>query len=232
MKDLLIAGAALVALGTPACAREAHQEAQGRDDAAKVSFGLTGATDYVWRGVSQTDSDPAVFASVNLAYRGFYAGAGTENVRFAGIRQEYDLWAGYGLDLGAVRLDSGVVRYGYVDSAARIDTLEGKLALSGKVGKLGLTASGYYTGNYFGSGNGALYTEAAAAFPATARLSLSGAYGHQQIDRAQGYDTWNLGASYAVLPGASLGLRYHDTAGLGSGRNVRARLTGSFSLTF
>ena len=76
--------------------------AQAKD--IDVSASLTGATDYVWRGVSQSNSDPAVFATVNVSAGGFYAGAGTENVDFAGIKQEYDLWAGYTLPLLLVSL--------------------------------------------------------------------------------------------------------------------------------
>lgn len=241
MKAYLITGAALAVLAAPACAQEAATyedktpAANVQDSVAsdlKVSFGLTGATDYVWRGVSQSNSDPTVFATANLAYKGFYAGVGTENVSFLGIDQEYDLWAGYVANLGAVALDVGVVRYGYVDAPVPIDTLEGKVALSGNAGNLGLKASAYYTGNFFGSKRDAWYGEVAASYPLTDKLTLSGAYGHQQVVGLRNHETWNLGASYAVLPGASVSVRYHDTAGLGSARNVKGRVVGSFSVSF
>jgi uncharacterized protein (TIGR02001 family) len=137
---IMLAAAAIAAAIAPVCAFA--KDEQGYVDKAPaanvqteapsdltVGFGLTGATDYVWRGVSQSDQKPAVFATVSLGYKGFYAGAGTENVRFAGISQEYDLWGGYVADLGPVKLDVGVVRYGYVDAPVKIDTLEGKAAL-------------------------------------------------------------------------------------------------------
>ena len=119
-----------------AAALVAPAAAQAQDGPVQLSASLTGATDYVWRGVSQSNQDPAVFAAVNVSAGGFYAGAGTENVHFAGIDQEYDLWGGNVVPLGKAKLDIGVVRYGYVDAPAKIDTLEVKAALSGSVGKL------------------------------------------------------------------------------------------------
>ncbi|MFM5930926.1 MAG: TorF family putative porin [Novosphingobium sp.] len=200
-----------------------------------VSFSLTGSTNYEWRGVSQSDNHAAVFATAQVNYGGFYAGAGTENVDFAGINQEYDLWAGYVLPLGkAVKLDLGVVRYGYVDAPADIDTLEVKGALSASVGKLGLTGTVMHTWDYFGTGADATYYEAAASYPVTDKLSMSGAFGHQTVNGRFNYNTWNLGASYEVIKGGKIDLRYHDTDDAGAlfGNLGKARLVGSFTIAF
>lgn len=224
---LLCACAAVLAL--PAAA-------QAGDDTTKldISASLTGATDYVWRGVSQTDEKPAVFAAVNVNYGGFYAGAGTENVDFLGVNQEYDLWGGYVFDLGGAKLDLGVVRYGYVDAPANIDTLEVKAGISGNVGKVGLGLTGYHTWNYFGSTYDATYVEANASYAVTDKLSLSGAFGRQAIEVMPDYNTWNVGASYKVLPGASVDIRYHDTDDNGTlfGDLGDARVVGSFTVSF
>ncbi len=227
MKKLL-AGAALAALALPSAAFA--EEGEGID----VSVTLTGSTNYQWRGVSQTDNQPAVFAAVSASYKGFYAGAGTENVDFAGIDQEYDLWAGYALPLGKAKLDLGVVRYGYVDAPTNIDTTEIKGALTVPVGKVSLTGAVYHTWDYFGTDADATYFEASAAMPVNDKLSLSGAFGHQTVDGLFNYNTWNLGASYAVFKGASIDVRYHDTDddGVLFGRLGKARLVGSFSITF
>ncbi|SFF98694.1 conserved hypothetical protein [Novosphingobium sp. CF614] len=227
MKTLIMAAAAACAL-LPAAAMADDAGGSGID----ISASLTGATDYVWRGVSQTDNHAAVFAAVNVGYKGFYAGAGTENVDFLGINQEYDLWAGYALDLGAVKIDAGMVRYGYVDAPVDIDTLEGKLALTVPVGKGSLTAAGYYTGNYFGSSNSALYTVLSGSYPLTDKLGINGAVGHQQIsDASSDYTTWNAGLSYKVLPGATATVGYYDTD-RSKNRLSRARVMGSFTIGF
>lgn len=220
----LLAALAAAALLSPAAA-------QAED--VQVSASLTGATDYVWRGVSQSDSDPAVFAAVNLSAGGFYAGAGTENVDFAGVKQEWDLWAGYAFDLGnGTKLDLGVVRYGYVDAPADIDTLELKAGLSGTIGKVGLGVTAHHTWDYFGSGEHATYVEARASAPLTGKLSASAVFGRQQIDNRPDYNTWNVGLTYAVLKGAKVDLRYHDTDTNAFGKLGDARLVGSFTVGF
>lgn len=219
--------AALAAFALPGAA-------QADESKVNVSATLTGATDYVWRGVSQSNEKPAVFAIVNASMGGFYVGGETENVDFAGINQEYDLWGGYVFNLGKAKLDLGVVRYGYVDAPAKIDTLEVKAGLSGKIGKVGLGVTGYHTWNYFGTHRDATYVEANASLAVTDKLTLSGAVGRQQIEVLPDYTTWNLGASYAVLPGASISVRYHDTddSGVLFGDLGKGRVVGSFSVTF
>ncbi|MFM6855001.1 MAG: TorF family putative porin [Sphingopyxis sp.] len=217
---------ALIALATPAMAQD------GAASGIDVSASVSAATDYRWRGVSQTDVNPAVFASVQAKSGGFYVGAGTENVDFAGINQEYDLWAGYAMPLGRATLDVGVVRYGYVDAPADIDTTEVKIGLSAPVGSAGVGVTAYHTGNYFGSNNSATYVEASANAPVNDAVTVSAAVGRQQISNMADYTTWNIGASYKVLPGAQIDLRYHDTDTSAFGRNGRGRVVGSFSLSF
>lgn len=207
--------------------------AHAEDNDVQISASLTGATDYVWRGVSQSDEDPAVFAAINVGIDGFYVGAGTENVDFAGVNQEYDLRAGYAFSLGKnVKLDLGVVRYGYIDAPVDIDTLEVKAGLSGSVGKIGLGVTGYHTWDYFGTNESANYVEASASFPLIDKLSGSAAVGHQQISNLPDYNTWNAGISYEVLTGAKVDLRYHDTDTSTFGTLADARIVGSFSVSF
>ena len=246
MKTTILLIAATLSLGVSgtACAQDSSGAAVYEDNTpaskpvtqthkdVKVSFALSAATDYVWRGVSQSDNHAAVFATVNVSASGFYAGAGTENVDFLGIHQEYDLWGGYVVDLGPAKLDVGVVRYGYVNSPVDIDTLEAKVALTGAIGKLNLGAAGYYTGNYFGSGKDAIYAEVTASYPLMEKLTASAALGHQQISNAPDYTTWNLGLRYKVLPGATVGVSYIDTDIRPSGRLSRARVMGNFSIGF
>lgn len=226
MKTIFLAATAACAL-LPASAM-ADEAGSGVD----ISVSLTGATDYVWRGVSQSDNHAAVFAAVNAGYKGFYLGAETENVDFLGIDQEYDVWGGYATKVGGVKVDAGFVRYGYVDSPVDIDTLEGKLALTAPVGKGAITVAGYYTGSYFGSGNPALYAELSGSYPLTDKLSVRGAIGHQQISHVgSDYTTWNAGVSYQVLPGAAASIGYYDTD-RAHDRLSRARAMGSFTVTF
>ncbi|MHA6316440.1 TorF family putative porin [Altererythrobacter sp. CAU 1778] len=238
---LLGAGALICVTASPALAQDAMNESSGPpasdpvEDASgmDVSVSLSAATDYVFRGISQSAEDPAVFAAVSVNYGGFYAGAGTENVDFPGIDQEYDLWAGYVMQLGGgTALDLGIVRYGYIDSPVNIDTVEVKAALSSALGSTGVGVAGYWTPDYFGTDDDGFYAEINAAQPVSDKLRVSGALGHQWIGAGGDYLTWNLGASYAVLPGANVDVRYHDTETSAFGTLADSRIVGSFSVSF
>lgn len=237
----LATGIALLGIANPAFAQDMMNETSGPpaadpvEDASgvDVSFTLSAATDYVFRGISQSAEDPAVFAAVAVNYMGFYAGAGTETVDFPGIDQEYDFWAGYVFDLSpTTALDLGVVRYGYVDSPVDIDTVEFKAAFSTSLGRTGIGVAGYYSTDYFGTDDDGFYAEINAAQPVVDRLRLSAALGHQWTGAGGDYLTWNVGASYTVLPGASVDLRYHDTDTDAFGTLADSRLVGSFSVSF
>lgn len=228
MKTRLIgvAATALLAAGlaSPAFAQE-----------AKVSATLGVASDYVWRGVSQTDEAPFVFGTVDVTAGDFYAGAGAENVDFGNsIDVEYDLHAGWKPQLGAATLDLGVVRYGYANQPAGVDiaTVEGKAGVSLPVG--GGSVGGFvaYTSDYFGSGDSGTYVQVNGATAPYSGWTFSGAVGHQEIAAAStGYSTWNLGASHP-LGKAVFDVRYHDTDVHAWGDVFGARLVATLKVTF
>jgi len=90
---------------------------------AGVSANVALTSDYVWRGVSQTDSDPALQAGVTYAHEsGFYAGVWGSNVDFGSGSDadiETDLSAGFSTETETgIGLDIGVVRYMYPGSGS------------------------------------------------------------------------------------------------------------------
>lgn len=75
------AAAAALALGTAAHAQ----------DAPTVSFNVGASSDYVFRGYSQTDSNPQVYGGADLGIGIFYAGTWLSNVDFGdSTSMEYD----------------------------------------------------------------------------------------------------------------------------------------------
>ncbi len=54
-------------------------------------------SNYMWRGITQTDNAAAISGGVDYANpNGFYAGTWTSNVTWVGDSYELDLYAGYG----------------------------------------------------------------------------------------------------------------------------------------
>jgi uncharacterized protein (TIGR02001 family) len=199
----VFASAAALLLAVPAVA---HAEE------ADFSFSLTGATDYVWRGVSQSDNNPAVFATAQVNYGQFYLGAGAENVDFLGIDTEYDIWGGWSAPVGSVTLDVGFVRYGYVDapSGADLDTIEAKVGVSTTFGQATVGAAVYFTDDYFATEDEATYVEVNGRYALNDKWSVSGAVAQQDFSGGD-YTTWNVGVGYALAENVSLDVRYSDT---------------------
>lgn len=209
--------------------------AAAQAETPQLSYSLGAASDYVFRGVSQTNEDPFAFGSVNLAAGGFYVGAGAENVDFGNsIDFEYDLWAGWTTKLGQLGLDLGLVRYGYHDQpdGVDLDTLEYKLALSHPLGPVQAGAALYYTSDYFGSDDSGSYAELNASYSVNEQWSVSGAYGKQDVGSGLDYATWNLGLGWAASKRVSADLRYHDTDAHEAGAILDSRVVGTIKLSF
>jgi uncharacterized protein (TIGR02001 family) len=187
------------------------QEADGVSFA--VNLGV--ATEYVFRGYSQTDEDPQVYGGVDASLGIGYAGVWVSNVDFGdGTDAEYDLYAGIKPTAGPVTFDLGVIYYGYVDapSGADYDYWEFKGAASLPAGPATLGAAVYYSPNFFGAIDDATYYEvnAAVTIPET-KFSISGALGHQQLEGPGDYTLWNVGVGYTLTEHISLDVRYFDT---------------------
>ena len=81
-----------------------------------VTFTPAATTDYLFRGISQTRSGPAIQAALDLEHSsGLYVGTFASNVAFPGtnLRQEVDFNFGYRFELGGVKFDVGGTYFGY-----------------------------------------------------------------------------------------------------------------------
>lgn len=101
MKKLAIAIATASTLATASLAQaESFDTAIGEMD---VSMSATLATDYIWRGQSQTAGAGAVQGSLDIGHEsGVYIGAWASNIdadAFGGSSVEIDYYIGYGADL-------------------------------------------------------------------------------------------------------------------------------------
>lgn len=98
------------------------QEAMAEEEATSPwSASLAVTTDYVWRGVSQTDGDPAFQAGLTYTTPiGIYAGVWGSNIDF-GSEADYEVdgFIGYNVDLGEkVNFDVNLTRYAYPNEGA------------------------------------------------------------------------------------------------------------------
>jgi uncharacterized protein (TIGR02001 family) len=211
LKIALLGAAASLAMGGAAFAQD--------EPAVDVSFNIGVATDYVFRGVSQTAEDPQIFAGADVTSGIFYGGVWASNVDFLdGTDAEVDVYAGVRPALGPTTLDLGVIYYGYVDApgGADYDYWELKAAASMPIAQATVGAALYYSPDFTAAGTDeGLYIEVNGAIPLNETFTLSGAVGHQEVEFDGGgdidYTTWNLGVGIAATENIGVDIRYFDT---------------------
>ncbi|VXC99483.1 TorF family putative porin [Sphingomonas sp. 8AM] len=141
---------AFVAALVTAPAAAQNNEAADQSPAVTVSGAATIASDYRFRGVSQTDRNMAVQGGITVAHRsGVYVGTWGSNLAgwgtFGGGNMELDLIAGYKTKLSDTgTIDVGLTWYMYPGGAAKTDFAEPYVKLSGTTGPATLTAGAAY----------------------------------------------------------------------------------------
>lgn len=189
------------------------------------------ASDYIWRGVSQTHRTPALQPEIDFDwYWGdntkLNAGIWASNVRYPGYpsaKVEMETWVNLTRNLGkGVALTVEALHYDY-PNATQLSYPEVSATASWRNANLPLApeAALLYAWSWdtYGSGTGSFYTDL------TLKLSLSGGfgvishYGHSRfsshsVDR--NYDDWRLGLSHPMLGGdAELGYSYSNASQYG-----------------
>jgi uncharacterized protein (TIGR02001 family) len=183
--------------------------------AAAVEGNATLTTDYVWRGSSQSDGDPAAQAGVKLASeRGWYASVWGSGVSFQpdnGARSEFVVVAGWSGALGQDwALDVNLTRYLYPSSNVDLNWTELNSTLTWQqrywlqVGVSDDALAGGHTGTYVQLG---------ARLPLGEQWRLEAAVGHYWLASAQADDYLHgqLSAVWKVHGPWELRLTAHDT---------------------
>ena len=82
---------------------------------AGVSGGIDLASEYLWRGASQsTGDDPVVQFNLEADWNGFYGGTWGSQVDFGdGKFLEYDFYGGYATSYKDLTIDVGMIQYNY-----------------------------------------------------------------------------------------------------------------------
>lgn len=191
----------------------------GGAGAAHAEGAFTGnvalTTDYVFRGISQTEGNPAVQGGFDYTNGILYAGTWASSVSAATISSggtELDLYAGVTPSLGPVSFNLGVLAYFYPgadDDAAELDFVEYKAVASfSPIEPLTLSAGLYYTPEFTLETGEGFYYEVGAGFAVSDAFGLKASYGVQDADLYDdSYSNWLVGATYGVA-GFTLGLSY------------------------
>lgn len=195
-------------VGTAAMAQTAAPEPD-----YTLSYNVGAVSDYRFRGIAQTSTNPALQAGVDFAHKsGFYAGVWGSNVSW--IRDyigatdgalEIDLYAGYkGAITKDLAFDVGVIGYQYPSNNAAVDAntteVYGALTYGPVTAKYSQSVSNFVSN---ANSSGSAYLEVAATFDLGNGFSLTPHVGRQTIPN----QTNNAGdyTDYSVTLGKDFG---------------------------
>lgn len=199
-----------------------------------VSANVSLTSDYVFRGVSLSDNDPAIQGGFDYESEAWYAGVWGSSLSEG---MEIDLYAGITPTTGPIDWDLGIIGYFYPgadDDGAEFDYAELKVGASHDYGDhLSVGVAAYYAPENYGDTGDALYLELNGSYTVSDALEFTAAYGNQNVEEPAGpnteddYNTWNIGATHA-MHGFEIDLRYHDTD-IDAGSNIEAYTYGESS---
>ena len=196
--------------------------------AATLSGSLTLTSDYLFRGISQTDRKPALQAGLEYDWtNGWYLGGWGSNVSWLADGStpaqpvsnslELDAYAGHRGSLGGDwSYDAGLYAYAYPGSYphgyTHPQTLEAYGSLGWKSLKLEYNQS---LGNLFGvpDSHGSRYARLSWHQPFATDWQASAHLGHQSVAHhaSAGYSDWKLGVDRSINPHATVSLAWYDT---------------------
>ena len=206
--SLAVSAVSLFGFGSMAAAEE-FDSALGKFD---VSMTATLASDYIWRGQSQTAGKAAIQGSLDVAHEsGLYAGIWASNVddyafpgNTGGADIEVDYYIGYGYSFtDDVSVDLQLAKYTYPEASA----------WNGYEIMPSVTAYGFTLGHKYSveSGVHPTYTWAGYEYELPYEVTVFATYG--VTDSKEGsadYNDWSLGFSKTVV-GLDMSVTYTDT---------------------
>jgi uncharacterized protein (TIGR02001 family) len=199
---------ALCLAGTMLTASSLAMAWESEDGAHSTSASVALASDYVWRGYSQTDEDPAISGSFDYGHSsGLYAGVWASNVDFDDdASSEIDIYAGFSSEFGdsGIGYDVGILRYIY-DSES-YDWNEVYASLSYSYFSVGVA----HSGSVYDSSEDGTYYSAGFDYDLPYGIAFSSGIGYYDYDSDVSDDDhtdYRIGISKEMI-GFDFGLTY------------------------
>lgn len=217
------------ALASPVFAAVAALAMPAIGHAATFNGSAALTTDYVWRGTTQTQGDPAVQAGFKAsAGNGLYGAVWGSNVEFAPethASSELDFTVGWG---GALSddwsLDANLTHYRYPSAAVDLNWTE---AIGTLTWKQNYWAQLGWSNDALATGENGAYAQIGAKFPLSETVRLEAAAGHYWLEDAYGdsYSHAQLGVVWAFKTPFEFRVTAHATDS--SAKTLFPQLAGS-----
>ena len=209
---------------------------EAEEEESMLSWNAALTSDYVFRGVSQTDEEPALQLGLDLTFdHGWYAGVWGSNVDFGdgGPDVEIDTYIGWNHDIDDEwNLDVMINRYNYIGEDDEFgdgdyNELIGALAWSETI-----TLTLGYTNDVYGLSEDGWYYGLGGAFELPGDFGLDVGIGHSTFDEAteiEDYTDWSIAVNRDFGP-VNVAAGWYDTDSSGD-YNFGEVADGRFVLT-
>ena len=189
----------------------------------ELSANIALTTDYVWRGVSHTNEDPAIQGGFDYEHEsGFAIGVWGSNVDFDlddGADLEFDIYASYGGEFGdGFSYGVGAIYYAYPGTKSGFEYDWGEV--SGSLGWGPVSIAINYSNDVFNTSETGVYYVLAGEHEING-FSLSASLGYYDFNKKvfgpllpDSYTDWRLGVSKSFV-GLDWDLSYYDTSSKG-----------------
>ena len=192
--------------------------ANQHSSAADFGGYVTLTTDYVRRGVSQSDGNPALQLGAEISFEnGFFLGAwgSTVDIDSGPSRHrdvEVNYYAGYVVDVSqSLQFSVAAVAYDYPWQTGGVEYDYEEYSLGGNfVDRVWLEVA--YSPDFFNTGHSSTNVDLFAEWPVNNIWSVGGGAGYYDTSNltGTGYQYWQLGVT-ASLRWADVDFRFHDT---------------------
>lgn len=214
--------------------KAAEMPAPAKEPTPNFTWNLALTSDYVFRGITQTNFKPAVQGGLNYGFgdSGFYVGTWLSNVDFVdsnGPNIEWDTFVGYSTDVSdQVNLDFSIVHYAYLGENSAYGSIDYTEFFAKTKFNDMLTFTVAYSPNYANLDYNSLYVNLAGTWDVGHDFNVNAAVGHSKFSDNNGsYTDWNLGVSRQFGP-VNAGLNYYDTSLSGGNSSDTFVLTLAF----
>ena len=201
--------AALLLAPAVSFAQEAEAESNFSWNAGVVS-------DYVFRGVSQSNREIALQGGLDYAFgdSGVYVGTWGSTVDYGDYDApdfEADFYIGYNTDLGEkFNLDLMVTRYTYYGEENGYGSIDYNEFITKFAMKDVATLTLGYSNDYANTGEDYMYANLGNSWDLGKDFSLNASFGRTFDDTNGDYNDWNVGVSKS-FGNVEFGLNYYDT---------------------
>ena len=175
-------------------------------------------SNYLWRGVTQTDDKPAVQGGIDYGHdSGFYLGTWLSNVDWGTSTPNYELdfYGGYGGEVGEFGYDLNTVYYAYPDADDDADFWEIGASGSWKMLTVGVQYTVWGEASDAAFSDGDNYWYGSLEFPLPMEFTLGATLGYYNFDYkdADDYTHWLIGVSKEAGDFGTFSLNYEQNDG-------------------